>query len=70
MKIYFCSPRILRDQTILDKKDKRNKPYVIHQIAHVVCKKDHPIFMEITLSEALNEGFSFVAYCSGCDYYN
>jgi hypothetical protein len=31
---------------MLDKKDKGNQPYVICQIAHVVCKKDHPIIME------------------------
>ncbi len=47
-KNIFSLPKKLRDQEILDKKDRRNQPYVIRQIAHDVCKKDHPKVMENT----------------------
>jgi hypothetical protein len=52
IKIFFCSPKLLHGQGILDKKDKRKQPYVMHQIA-LMCKKLHPKVMESTVSKAL-----------------
>ena len=58
LKMYIRSPMELRDKKAIDKNDHKNQPYVIRQVAHVVCKKDDPVVMKNTVSDALDSAYS------------